>query len=324
MTGKADPLLERVKECGCVAVIGTAKNAGKTETLNFLISSLGPELRLGVTSIGLDGEKTDIVTSTPKPEIRIFPGMFFTTTASHYLSSRLGAAVLDLDKAGRGETRMMTGRCETEGKIILAGPSDTPSMRRKIELMHTFGAEVVIVDGALSRKSPANPSVADGMILATGASSSRTIKGIADELSFLLALIGLPIASNAGKCKKEDNTLTLTSGLDLKTIRQNPDAKTIRVEGAVTDTLLRCAAQTAQGAAPMVVASDFTRFFITPAGKREFEASGGGLAVESKTRLLGITCNPVSPDGFRLDSRALVTALQERAGDVPVLDIRNN
>ena len=55
-----------------ISVVGMAKNSGKTVTLNQLIAeALEDNLKLGITSIGRDGEKQDIVTFTEKPLIYI-------------------------------------------------------------------------------------------------------------------------------------------------------------------------------------------------------------------------------------------------------------
>ena len=57
-------------------MVGMEKNCGKTECLNYIIRRLPlHERKVCVTSIGLDGERTDQVTRTPKPEIVLREGM---------------------------------------------------------------------------------------------------------------------------------------------------------------------------------------------------------------------------------------------------------
>jgi len=53
-----------------ISIVGMAKNAGKTVTLNALLDEAYENGKnVGLTSIGRDGEKQDIVTQTEKPMI---------------------------------------------------------------------------------------------------------------------------------------------------------------------------------------------------------------------------------------------------------------
>jgi molybdopterin-guanine dinucleotide biosynthesis protein len=51
-----------------LGVLGTAKNTGKTTTLNALLKCLSEKL-LALTSIGFDGEDLDHITCLPKPNV---------------------------------------------------------------------------------------------------------------------------------------------------------------------------------------------------------------------------------------------------------------
>lgn len=61
-------LKEYIQSVRSLSIIGMCKNAGKTTVLNKLIAELNESrVRLGLTSIGRDGESTDLVTRTAKP-----------------------------------------------------------------------------------------------------------------------------------------------------------------------------------------------------------------------------------------------------------------
>ena len=67
------PFLDEIRKLRSLAVVGLAKNTGKTETLNYVLRGLSAEAEcVAVTSIGVDGERTDRVTQTEKPEIFFF------------------------------------------------------------------------------------------------------------------------------------------------------------------------------------------------------------------------------------------------------------
>ena len=61
-----------------VTAIGLCKNAGKTTALRRLMAELEDEC-LGLTSVGRDGEATDLVTGTEKPDLYIKRGDLFAT-----------------------------------------------------------------------------------------------------------------------------------------------------------------------------------------------------------------------------------------------------
>ena len=53
-----------------IGILGTAKNTGKTTTFNFLLEWSNLEsIKVGLTSIGYDGEDIDNITGLPKPRI---------------------------------------------------------------------------------------------------------------------------------------------------------------------------------------------------------------------------------------------------------------
>ena len=74
-----DELIRRLNETKTMSIVGMCKNAGKTTMLNWLLT--GGHLRgtLGLTSIGRDGESTDIVTGTEKPGIFVREGTLIAT-----------------------------------------------------------------------------------------------------------------------------------------------------------------------------------------------------------------------------------------------------
>ena len=66
----AKELADMVIESGArsLAVVGTAKNVGKTVAMNYLVSELSAKgLAVGLVSSGRDGETVDSFTGEPKP-----------------------------------------------------------------------------------------------------------------------------------------------------------------------------------------------------------------------------------------------------------------
>ena len=281
------------------------KNCGKTECLNYIIRRMPLDgRRVCVTSIGLDGERTDQVTRTPKPEIVLREGMFFSTSETHY-------------RARRG--RLITAKVVSEGKVILSGPSSTASLRRWMDgLSSGFGIDLTIIDGALSRKSSASPAVSDAMVLATGAALSSSLSTLVDLTAFCVGMIRLPLAET-----HPDTARSVTVSSMAPDVEICEDTERVDVTGALTDRLLARLTQDGGLDRYEVVVEDFTRIFVTPGQYRSFVRAGGRLRVRRRTVLLAVCVNPLAPNGYRLDSELLCARLSDKL-QIPVYDIKRH
>ena len=275
------------------------KNCGKTECLNYIIRRMPLDgRRVCVTSIGLDGERTDQVTRTPKPEIVLREGMFFSTSETHYRARRMVVS---------------------EGKVILSGPSSTASLRRWMDgLSSGFGIDLTIIDGALSRKSSASPAVSDAMVLATGAALSSSLSTLVDLTAFCVGMIRLPLAET-----HPDTARSVTVSSMAPDVEICEDTERVDVTGALTDRLLARLTQDGGLDRYEVVVEDFTRIFVTPGQYRSFVRAGGRLRVRRRTVLLAVCVNPLAPNGYRLDSELLCARLSDKL-QIPVYDIKRH
>ena len=81
-----DELIRRLNETKTMSIVGMCKNAGKTTMLNWLLTAGHLRGTLGLTSIGRDGESTDVVTGTEKPGIFVREGTLIATAKDMLLS----------------------------------------------------------------------------------------------------------------------------------------------------------------------------------------------------------------------------------------------
>lgn len=124
-----------------VAIVGLAKNAGKTECLNYLLNHLSRQgVRTGVTSIGVDGETTDAVTLTKKPEITLSGGTLFVTSESFYRRRQLVSEIRETGLRATSLGRQVYAEVKIPGKVILAGPPDTATLKATLTRLHEMGA----------------------------------------------------------------------------------------------------------------------------------------------------------------------------------------
>ncbi|MDR0754712.1 MAG: hypothetical protein LBF04_04910 [Prevotellaceae bacterium] len=335
------PFISEILKYSSVAIVGTEKNTGKTECLNYILSKLhNMDISVAVTSTGIDGESTDQVTGTAKPEITVFENMIFVTSEKHYHTKLLTAEILDISVERTSLGRLVTAKAKTSGKVLLSGPSNTALLQKIIRHNASSGVDITIVDGALSRMSPASPSVAQSMILATGAAFSANIRQLVQKTKFVCELVSLERA--------DKHAQTILAGIDkgLYSIDENGElhdlniesafmltsteaakteylrnCKTLFVAGVVSDKLLDFIRMQDNIDGFTLIAKDFTKIFVTPEIYNLFLKKGGCIKVLYKTRLIAITVNPVSPQGYVLDTNTLQQALRQNL-NFPVYDLR--
>jgi len=326
-----------------VSIVGIEKNTGKTESLNYILSKLhNSDKCIAVTSIGVDGESIDAVTLTSKPEITVFENMLFVTSEKHYFTKQFTAEIMNVSTEHTALGRLITARAKATGNVLISGPADTSTLQKTILQNTKLGADITIVDGALSRMSLASPSVTDAMILATGAAYSANISQLVRKTKFVCELISLDVVddkiyrilSNINKglwCIDENGTLhdlEIESALMLPISLSSQNSvllqncKILFVAGVVSDKLLDFLRQQINNLQEFtLVTKDFTKIFVTPEVYNFFQKKGGCIKVLHKTKLIAVTVNPVSPEGYVLDTKVLQQAMRENL-NIPVYDVR--
>ena len=174
-------LVQQIQQVKSMSIVGMCKNAGKTTMLNWLLAHTGRRQVLGLTSIGRDGESTDVVTGTEKPSIFV-PAGTLIATAKDML--RLGDVTREIlmttgIPTPLGEVIIM--RARSDGYVQLAGPSITAQLREVSRMFFDLGATQSIIDGALGRKSLGARNVADGIVLCTGASYNMSMEKVIED-----------------------------------------------------------------------------------------------------------------------------------------------
>lgn len=329
-------LIDTILQCRTLSITGTAKNTGKTVALNYLLNQLKALHKvIAVTSIGIDGEKTDQVTQTEKPEIELYEGTLFVTSEYHYRQRQLLSEIVDLSDESTSLGRLVTARVLQAGKVILSGPATTGGVRRVLDRMGEYGVDLTIVDGALSRKSHAAPTVTDGLILSTGAAIAPDLNTIVKKTSELHDLMQLP----AYETEKADELLQVENGifaledgnpvsLNIPSSLLSDKYKTelfahgnqLFISGILTDMMLNFLKMQPEAKGCAVVVKDFTKIFVTPMTLRLFQSKGGKLYVLKRPNLIAVTVNPVAPSGFSVSSKVLIEVM-ERVFEVPVYDV---
>ncbi len=330
------PFVRDILNHNSLSIVGLEKNTGKTVCLNYILKRLN-ELgtHVGVTSIGVDGEQVDSVFATAKPEVVLYEGTHFITSEQHYMKRQTVSVLEYVDSHRTALGPLVTARVLVRGKALLSGAATTGILRTQIEQLGSMGVDLTIVDGALSRLSLASPTVTEAMILATGAAVSANVKQLVSKTKFLHNLILLDEVDSdlrerlsvipSGLWAVDDDGLPHDLGIASVFLidRSEQDilryGKTLFASGAVSDRLLRILAAKEKGIT--LIARDFTKLFITPEAYVEFTRRDGRLMVLQRSKLIAVTLNPTSPQGFLLDSASTCHALAD-ALQTPVYDVK--
>ncbi|MCY1636665.1 hypothetical protein [Marinifilum sp. D737] len=332
------PFLKDIEKYKSLSIVGLEKNTGKTECLNYVLSRLrGSRKQIALTSIGIDGENRDQVTQTHKPEIELNEGMIFVTSETHYAKRRLFSEVIDVSNQTTSLGRLVTAKTIHSGKVMLSGPANNAEIIRLIADLKEKGVDLTIVDGALSRKSLGSPAVTEAMILATGAALSANIPQLVFKTQYVYDLIQMAEINPELKPKfrgiengiwalDESGEVKETGISSVLMIKKEKDklfqfGTDFFVSGAVTDQFLDFLKNQKQVNQIRLIIRDFTRVFAKPETYYAFVKKGGRIQVLDKTNLVAITINPVSPDGYRLNSDELKLALETKL-QVPVFDVK--
>ena len=330
------PFVNDILKHRSLSIVGLEKNTGKTVCLNYILHRLNQlNVKVGVTSIGVDGEQVDSVFATAKPEITLYEGTRFITSEQHYMKRQLVSVLEEVDSRRTALGPLVTARVLVRGKALLSGAATTGVLRQQIEHLNSRGARLTIVDGALSRLSLASPTVTEAMVLATGAAVSASLNTLINRTRFVYNLIRLEEAppSLADKLNHIESGIWGIDNdgeahdLGIRSAFLIPQegshmlryGNTLFASGAVSDRLLKSIAR--EGNDITLIARDFTKLFISPETYSEYIRKGNRIEVLQRSRLLAITFNPTSPQGFVMDSARTCEALAE-ALQMPVYDVK--
>lgn len=338
---KNPDLLKLIKGYNTVSIIGMDKNSGKTTTLDYLIDKARGKLTLGLTSIGRDGEVVDRVTNTPKPKIYVSSGTLVATSKECLQNSDVTKEILKTTGISTAMGEVVIIRCLSDGYVELSGPSINYYMKNIAEELRAMGAETVLIDGAISRKTFGSPYISDGLILAAGASLSRNINEVAKNTSDTVKLLGIEpvmdeeivhlIEKILGSSKlgviygnNEYKTIDVITALDCSKIlaqEMKNKPKYVAIKGVISDKLVEGVIHSGYNFKNTIfVVEDGTKLFLKYDTYEKFTRMGGKIKCLKKINVIAVTSNPMSPYGYEFDWRDLLDLLKNSI-DVPVFDV---
>ncbi|MCL2350738.1 MAG: hypothetical protein FWC67_04585, partial [Defluviitaleaceae bacterium] len=277
-----------------ISLIGLGKNVGKTTVLNCLVGRMGG--KLGLTSVGRDGEDVDVVTQTSKPRIFVRAGTIVATAEGLLALCDISMEILAVKDWSTPMGRVVVVRALSAGFVQLGGPSMTAQLAELLKDLESFDIDKILIDGAISRKSLAAPSVADAAILCTGAAISPRMDIVIAKTRHAVSMLTLPKAAEDADCIPMPGAISDSKLKELVTSGTNLKNKTI-------------------------LADDPSKILITPETYEKLLIKQATLAVKTPINLAAVTINPISPSGIAFDPAEFLAKMCG-ALSIPVFNVQ--
>ena len=330
------------KKYKTLSIVGMAKNAGKTTALNYLIEEADDEgICLGITSTGRDGETQDLVTGTEKPRVFLYEDTIVSVPTQLYDMAEAGLEIVKKSDYRTSIGDLLLCRVADSGYVQIAGPVATAHMKKMCEEMFSMGCRLILIDGAIDRKSIASPDTSDAIILSTGAVLSRSMNKVIEDTAHVVALYSLP-ELEAGVARDiiiehlsedkimliskdgEPKVLNLATGLgSSRFIDDEIDENTeyVYIPGAFTNSVIADIHPNKLKTVKFVL-KDPTKIFINAMDWGQLRKRGFRPKVMKNIKIAAITVNPVAPSGYSFDHEVLRDSMQKALPDIPVIDVR--
>lgn len=334
-------LLNQVKEKKIISIIGMSKNSGKTVTLNHIINqAIENDIKIGLSSIGRDGESEDLVTFTEKPMIFVEQGTLIATASSLLSIGDANIEILEATEYGTPLGEIIIGRVRSAGYVQIAGPSTLKEVKELSDKLLSLGAEFVIIDGALDRKTPATPAISNATILSTGAVVSRDMNIVVEKTLHTANTLSIPQVNQyreeiEGLIEDEKIATISEDGeindLGLKTAlgqgqyiseQIKKDTKYLVIPGSlVKSTLEDIVSSTKLYRNIDIVINDGTKVFIEAKDYQRFMKLGVRLKTLFHINLIAITINPYAPSGYYFEPSLFLETMRKYIPHIPVSDV---
>ena len=211
--GRAIFDLARNVDARSLFVVGIGKNVGKTVTMRAVYEAAWASgLRVGVASVGRDGEAFDIADGLPKPRLFLRAGTVLAT-AREALPSTPASELLEISPMQTAAGVLLYARSVHDAHYELIGPPSASGVRKAVAVLDKR-CDFVIVDGAIDRIA-AVAETPGAIVVATGASSAATMSEAVDAVRALVKRLSVGPADPNLDAVYIDGALTAASAARL-------------------------------------------------------------------------------------------------------------
>lgn len=328
-----------------VSVIGMGKNTGKTFSFNQLVMDAA---RLGIktalTSIGLDGEEQDSLFHHHKPRITICPGQIVANAKSLILESGLDYEILATTGVMTPLGEVVLARARSSGQTILAGPATRFDLVLVKEKLEEFAVDLLLVDGAIDRRSLSVPVATDTTILAVGAEVSWDRALLLEKLCLQVKTLSLPAWNKPSlepllrETVMDTNVKVVLLAEDkLQSVisqesffqagynfseKINSETETVFVRGMLTDAILaKVLESVGEIGSVTILAADPTCVFLSRQSLLRITSRQASLKVLDTIHISAVTVNPFNSSFGQAEPLRLLRDVGQAVDPIPAYDL---
>ncbi len=323
-----------------ISIVGMAKNVGKTTTLNYLLKKMYQKKKVGLTSLGRDGELNDIVFNHPKPRIYVECGTIIATTTMCLKQSDITKQILYTTGINTALGEVLIVRALSDGYVNISGPSFNVEMKKVVDMLQLYGADLILVDGAINRLSIARDDISDGTVLCTGASYSGDIEKVVNDTLHIANLFTLPEISD--ELKEQFSTILNKSPISV--VNRKVDVRYFNIDttlnnskeiigqltksdqyllinGVITDNLLNTILLNHKQIKDLtLITTHPTKCLFQKETYEKINKINVRINTIKSTELLFISANPFSPYGYTFEEADFINALKSKT-NIPVINV---
>ncbi len=308
-----------------VAIVGLAKNVGKTTALNALLAGLTKRnQRVGLMSVGVDGETFDALGGHTKPPVSVSGETVVCTSETALRQIEASYDVLASTKIRSTLGEVLICRMHRAGDVVLSGVRHRADVRNLTKALAAHDVDRVIIDGAFDRMAAASPQSADAVIAATGMAIGENIENVAQVSARWVQRFqskqwdGPPPPASLAALR--DGAWAPQEAALVTGPLSGDRCDALFAPGLISDSALRNAAQSLVTGGTLVC-SDATALMAGDRAMRIF-LRDRRIQVRDSIHIAAITVNPTHVDGRVVSSQELVDAVAAAVPGLPVLDVQ--
>lgn len=288
--------------------------------------------KVGLTSIGLDGEKIDQITYLPKPRIFVSKGMIVATAQDCLQECEVLYEILEETDVSTSLGSIVLIKILKEGNCLVGGPSTIQSMELIIAKLKKYGCEKILLDGAFSRTTLAQ--ISDATIFCVGSSYSLQLMNIVMNAIHTVKLFQLPkyegihlfdeykdivFINQDNEIKEINLSTTLDCGAEV-VAQITPDVRTIYIPKAVSASFLKAFIEKRHQLHCDIIVKSPVHLMVDDVLVRHLFQLKQKIYVLQPIHLVALTFNPSSPSGYSFSLESFRNQIQDQVS-LPIYDV---
>lgn len=290
---------------------------------------------LGISSIGLDGELIDNVTSLPKPRIFVYEEMIVATAEECLKMTEAKYTILRNTGVYTALGEIVIIKITSSGFVLVGGPSVVTQMETLIDVFKSMNIAKILIDGAFSRRTVSKST--DACIFAVGAAYSTDMTKVVEAAKLSLYQFSLPKIPDEYKYLDGIEHITLIDKNSHRTVLSynsviqyqnevcdllSDEVDYLYLPGSLTSSFLKELLTNRKLNQLRIIIKSPTHMVLPESMLRHIQNSKIKVYVINPINLVSIMYNPYSPTGHYFDDIIFNQELS-KITNLPIINVMN-